>query len=325
MFLLSPPTFGWDAAILLLLSGSLSVVVAATLWLRIPRHRLPLSRSCVRIIQGLSCMSFLLVAYGSFLEPHILVTRRFSVPFPFAEPMKIAVVSDLHVGPYKGKDWIARVVQHVNQHLPDMVLIPGDFIFDAQTDLEELSPLAELRAPHGVFAVIGNHDDGHYLSLLRSPYTLPDRSRDLTTMLERMNIHVLRNTHAFVDIGDQQIAVAGIDDLWSNGSNIAGALTGIPDAVPVILVSHQPDVILQEKSKRAALIVTGHTHGGQIRLPLLGPVASLPTSLGRSYDQGLFPIGDRTTLAITRGAGETMVRARLFAWPEVMLLTTSSQ
>ena len=82
---------------------------------------------------------------------------------------------------------------------------------------------------------------------------------------------------------------------------------------PIIMLAHDPSVILENHARYPHLIVSGHTHGGQIRLPFIGPIGRLPTQLGRKYDQGLFAVDKDTTLAITRGVGESGARARLFA------------
>ena len=107
-----------------------------------------------------------------------------------------------------------------------------------------------------------------------------------------------------------------------NEDNIGAALDGIADDLPIILLSHNPSVINQNDSLQADLIVSGHTHGGQIRLPGIGPLGGVPTDIDQKYDQGTFAINNHTTLAITRGLGESSPRARLFAWPEILLLET---
>ncbi len=319
MFLLSPNIFWWDLAILLLLAGSLSVILLSWRFLRRPRNG--------RIARGIAWIAhigciilFVTVGYGSFIEPHILITREFAVRLPVSQSLKIAVISDLHVGPYKGRSWVARVVQQVNAQLPDIVLIPGDFLFDASADVTDLEPLRDLRAPLGVFAVDGNHDSGHYLHLNGQPYGADDRRSDLNAYLTGLGVNVLENTHRILPLLNGSVAIAGVKDIWSKDSDLAATLRGIPETVPTILVSHHPDVIIDPHSQAAGLIVAGHTHGGQFRLPFYGPIPHLPTMLGQAYDQGTFALDSTHTLAITRGVGETLARARLFAWPEVMVL-----
>ncbi len=321
MFLLEPDIFVWDLAILLLISGGLMLFFLSRLWIK--RNPLPcIGKLLVGLLGIVGLLGSLLTIYGSFIEPQILVTTRATVSFPFSQPLRIAVISDLHVGPYTGKAFIQRVVDRVNNTLPDMVLIAGDFLFTPESSQEGLDPLSELRAPLGVFAVMGNHDMGRYQTLTGKKKVLEDKTDELSALLTRERIIVLQNQSQLITLPQGTIAIAGVDDLWSDKADLGATLKGIPDDVPVILLTHNPDIILDPRSHRASLIVAGHTHGGQFRLPFIGAIAPIPTRTGKKYDQGVFLIDKKTTLAITRGIGETLARARLFAWPEVMVLET---
>lgn len=247
---------------------------------------------------------------------------HYSVDLPVSEPLKIAVVSDLHVGPYKGKRFIRQLVRTINNTLPDIVLLAGDFVSAENSDFTALSPLAEIRASLGVFGVLGNHDQGQHATIFGKRYSTLNRGEDIASELERLGIHMLRNEHS-ITRGVDALAIAGIDDLWTGDANLNAAFENLPPNVTAILLSHNPDVIEDSRSRRANLIVSGHTHGGQIRLPFLGPVPPMPIHISQKYDQGMFTIDPSTQLAITRGAGETWARARLFAWPEVLLLNAS--
>ncbi len=326
MFLLSPLIFPWDMAILLLLAGSFAIGFAAR---RARARRCGwLVRFLSIIVELLTITIFVTVAYGSFVEPQIIVTTRYVVPLTTTHPIKIAIISDLHAGPYKGADFYRRVVRNVNALLPDIIVLDGDFILEdtVRSDtLLALEPLRDLRSAMGTFAVLGNHDHGVYEHvLIRSGGPHNDQSDYLAAALRSLGIQVLRNEHALINMGTERIAVVGIDDLWAGKANLAAALAGIDPSARVILLSHNPDVIRDPLSARANLIISGHTHGGQIRLPFFGPLASLPTRIGPQYDQGIFRITGSTTLAITHGVGESGPRARLFAWPEVLMLTTQS-
>jgi predicted MPP superfamily phosphohydrolase len=102
--------------------------------------------------------------------------------------------------------------------------------------------------------------------------------------------------------------------------DLSTTLKEVKDTHPLILLSHNPDVILRDEHKRAALIISGHTHGGQFRLPLIGAIAPIPNELGRRYDRGIFTLDNGVILAITQGMGETMARARIFCPPEILML-----
>ncbi|MBT3834756.1 metallophosphoesterase [Candidatus Peribacteria bacterium] len=122
--------------------------------------------------------------------------------------------------------------------------------------------------------------------------------------------------------GNKKLYIAGVNDACTGRDDLELALPKPQQKSAIILMAHDPSVILDDKIKYAHLIVSGHTHGGQIRLPFIGPLISLPTQLGRKYDQGLFAIDKDTNLFISRGLGESGARARLFAPPEIVLLNT---
>lgn len=262
------------------------------------------------------------VVYGSFIEPKILRITEYDINLSLTEPLKIAVVSDLHIGPYKGKQFTQKLVRTVNNTLPDIVLLVGDFVYAEESDLSALEPLKELRASLGVFGVLGNHDQGQHATFLGERYFTFNRGEDIADALENMGVQMLRNTH-IVSRGVDALALAGIDDLWTGDAKLAEALTDVPENLTTILLSHNPSVIEDSLSRRADLIVSGHTHGGQIRLPGIGPLRPMPIRISQKYDQGVFTVDPSTQLAITRGAGETWARARLFAWPEILLLNAS--
>ncbi len=325
MFLLSPTIFLWDLAILLMMATGLCLFFTSAVWIHDHRgaDASPRRLYSAGLVGFIGLLGTLVVAYGSFIEPQIIVTNEYATPFPATKPLKIAVIADMHVGPYKGAAFLERVVKRVNAELPDVILIAGDFLYDENSDLRLLEPLKDLHASLGVYGVTGNHDAGHFLSVIirhHQPYTERDRSDELTAYLERIGITVLRNQSRILNLPNGNIAIAGTDDVWSASHSLSGALANIPDEIPLILLAHNPDIILDPQSHRAQLIVAGHTHGGQFRLPFIGPIAPFPDRLGHKFDQGLFQIDGDTTLAITRGVGETLARARLFAWPEIMIL-----
>lgn len=323
MFLLNSDIFFWDLAILLIMTLSFCGGVICFTWIK--RHN---DRSLRKVLVSFLCLfsffSFFLFIYASFIEPHIIVVTNVSVTHPLAQPMKIAVISDTHVGPYKGKAFLERVVQKTNNLLPDIVLMPGDFVFTRSADPNDLSPFKDLNAPLGVFAVLGNHDVGEYQSLTGERYSGKDRGENIAQKLESFSVNVLRNEHAILPLPNAKVAIAGIDDLWTGHHNLLASISGIPENTYTILLSHNPSVIDAPQSSAAHLIVSGHTHGGQLRIPGVGPLTELPTSLGKAFDQGLFDLDESRTLAITRGIGESSARTRLFAWPEIMLIEVQS-
>ncbi len=320
MFLLTPDVFPWDLAIALGMAGSFAILAWSVLSMRLARRLR--SRLLLGFLGVLGLLGFSTLLWGSFIEPRIITVTRAAVALPYPQPLRIAVLSDLHVGHYSSRSFIQRVVDRTNAERPDLVLLAGDYIQFHNSSLEDLEPLKDLQAPMGVFGILGNHEVGMYRLYHNGPFVKRDREQEMTGFLRSVNVTVLRNAQVTIPTSRGPLIIAGIDDLWTGHADLGAALTDIPSRTPVILITHNPDVIRETQSLRAHLIVAGHTHGGQIRLPFWGPVPRLPTHLGQEYDQGLFPVDPDTTLAITRGVGASGPRARLLAPPEILMLET---
>jgi len=253
--------------------------------------------------------AWLVIFYGSIIEPRFISVNEyeFSLSDNASSNLRVAVLSDLHMGPYKKAGWTSQVVRQTNELQPDMVWLVGDYIFDQAEQADMLSALSQIEAPLGVYAVTGNHD--YY-----------DENVDyVIAELKEHGITVLQNESQEIGIDTGGFVLAGVDDLWYGG-NLSQTLQDLGTDDSVVLLSHNPDAVLSEiVIEKADLVVSGHTHGGQIRLPWLGPISDIPDLLGRDYDQGLFEF-QGTNLLISSGLGETGPRARLFNPPEIVLL-----
>lgn len=265
-----------------------------------------------------------LTIYGSFIEPRLIRLNKKIIHISALPKIRIAVVADIHVGPYKRTGYVQRIVKKVMSLHADIIVLPGDFIFDHHSDVSYLKPLKELNAPLGVYAILGNHDAGLHLTggLLKegTPYRTQDRTDDVVEILKSAGITMLRNTSVTHEIDGVRFSLAGVDDIWMESSDARSTLEAIHGKTPVILLAHNPDIILQEEHALADLIISGHTHGGQVRMPFVGPVFGLPDKIGKAFDQGIFTLKNGTVLAITHGIGETMGRMRLFCPPEILML-----
>lgn len=310
----------WDSLIALFILCGIALVFFGvkaerkSRWIRIPA-----------IVFG--SLFSLTVAYGSFIESRLITVTEADITLPTVNNLSIAAISDLHMGPYKGKEYIGKVVEKINALQPDLVFLLGDYVYFGGDPGDDLTPLADLRARYGVFGVMGNHEYGCTSGGggKSRVYGTFDASRKILRALERSGVRMLNNESVEVDlIEGRSLFIAGIDDACSRRDDVLAALPEITKKSSIILLAHDPSVILDNQTTYAHLIVAGHTHGGQIRLPFIGPVPALPTQLPRSYDQGLFPIDQNTVLAITRGLGESGPRARLFAPPEILVLRVRS-
>lgn len=249
--------------------------------------------------------------WGSFIEPRLLRVRRYEVG-EGDRALKVAFLSDIHVGPYKGARWVRRLVRATNALAPDVVLLGGDFLHESAADLPKLAPFAGFRAPLGAFAILGNHDEYQ-------------ASVEAKAWFEAHGPELLLNRSVRLAAPGGEVTLAGVDDDWYGETDLTEAFRGIPADVPLVALLHNPELAPPAAERlrgRSAptVFLSGHTHAGQIRLPFLGSVMPLPHRLGRRFDRGVFRVGD-AELVIGAGTGESGPRARLFCPPELLLVT----
>ncbi len=221
---------------------------------------------------------------------------------PDADGMRVALVSDLHLGSITGREFCRQVVDLVNAQRPDMVLLAGD-LTDGRADelLDAVRPLADLRAPDGVFFATGNHEF----------YFDPD---GWLATLPTLGMRVLANEG--VDV--RGLLVAGVHDIQGaptgRGPDMDAALAGRADGQPVIMISHSPSLVHDAADRGVELMVSGHTHGGQF-IPGKWIIGLTTPALSGRYD-----FGD-TQVFVTNGAGFWGPIARLGADPDITMLT----
>ncbi len=223
-------------------------------------------------------------------------------------PLRVALLSDLHVaGPDMPPERLARIVTQVNALKPDLVLIAGDLVSDKRVSThrysedEAVAPLARLRARFGVVAVLGNHD--HWRSTV-----------GMRRALEANRVTVLSNSV----IRRAGLILAGADDDFTGRGNPAALARAVEAlAGPVVTLSHSPDIV-PKLPPRFGLILAGHTHCGQIALPLIGRPATMSRH-GDRFACGLIREGDRT-IVVSAGLGTSLLPVRIGAPPDLWLL-----
>jgi len=255
--------------------------------------------------------AFVALGYWNAVQDPLVREARLALPgWPKdAKPLRVALVSDIHAqGPDMTPARVARLMEQVNAQHPDLILLAGDLTGDRDLATSHYTPdeiagaLAGLRAPLGVWAVLGNHDHWADAPAMRRA-------------LEARNIHVLANSAARVG----PLTLAGADDAHSRHDNIpatdraAAALPG-----PLLLLTHSPDLIPRLPS-RFGLVFAGHTHCGQAVLPLIGTLVS-SSRYGKRYECGLIHEGGRT-IVVTSGLGTSVVPLRYGAPPDFWLVT----
>jgi predicted MPP superfamily phosphohydrolase len=269
-------------------------------------------RGILRFLSVLTVISWFV--YAGWLEPASLRLASYTVqqPSPLLKGLRIAVISDLHAGaPYIDIAKIDRVVAMTNDAKPDLVLLTGDYVITGVLGGRRMpiktivAHLKGLHAPLGVYAVQGNHDRGQNPDLIAQAFN-------------RAGIPDLENAHRMLPPPRQTITLVGIGDRASHGAEPARALAGVRG--PALCFTHSPD-IFPRLPDTCALTIAGHTHGGQVWLPLLGRPAMFEGSrYGQRYALGTIREGGRT-LFVTTGIGTSWVPLRFMVPPEISLLT----
>ena len=249
-------------------------------------------------------------AYATLIEPYNYLVSQTDVylknlPERF-ENYRITQLTDVHHSRILGIEEVIRVVQLAQQTRPDIFVLTGDYSTSYRRYIEPCAEaLGSLSAPDGVWAVLGNHD--HYTD-----------SELTTRALERQRIVVLNNKNTSLRRGSDVLQLSGIDDWTWNATDWTKAFAGINKKTPTILLSHQPSVLEFEQTQNVSLILSGHTHGGQIKIPWLGTPAKFATKDLR-FAQGLFRHHD-VQLYVSSGTGVIGLPIRFGVRPEIAVL-----
>jgi len=284
-------------------------------WARSPRAHQVLRALLLVGIPGIG-------AYAHLIEPTWLKVKRLTLPLhnlPLSlDGFRLVHLSDLHIGSAVPGWFFHRVIETVRQLAPDAIVLTGDFVHTRPENSQELvALLSKLQAPQGVFAVLGNHD---YAVNYPGHPGLPGAEDVVITALEQAGITLLRNEWLPIGGGQCPLAVIGIEDLWSGRAQTA-PLQDIPASYPRILLSHNPDIVQFLPPDSFDLLLCGHTHGGQVRVPPFPPPVTAISN--RRFWGGLFAHG-RSWVFVSRGIGYTW-RVRLAARPECVEITLTGQ
>lgn len=259
--------------------------------------------------------------WAFFIEPRMLVLREVEVSSPAwsGAPLRVGVISDVHIGPNMSPDRVERLVARMNAEAPDIVLLVGDYISGhlppgSRSDRENaelqrgLAALGRLEAPLGTVAVLGNHDwwyDGPVVE----------------DALMAEGVAVLENQSIRVDRGDgTAFWLAGLADYDSERAipDWETTLGRVPESDDVLALGHWPDIFWGAPD-RVALTVAGHSHCGQVNLPVLGRLVSVSPG-SAEWPCGLYEDGGRQ-LYVTGGVGVSVLPVRFRAPPEMAIVT----
>ena len=265
----------------------------------------------------------LLGGYATFVEPGRvrLRTQPFALPGlpPALEGLKVIHLTDLHLGRFISVAYLAEVVRQCNALRPDLVLLTGDYVHGSGRFIDPVAGIiGGLRPRFGLVGVLGNHDYW-------------EGARHSRRALRRVGVRLVDNDRVWVGpnglhttaSADAGLCVAGVGDLWEERVDVDAALDGVDPTLPRLLLSHNPDVAelasVRATPHRVDLMLAGHTHGGQVRLPGTRALIT-PSRHGNKYAHGLVQ-GPAFPVNVSAGLGLTILPVRFLVPPEIVLLT----
>ncbi|HEU0295648.1 MAG TPA: metallophosphoesterase [Anaerolineales bacterium] len=255
--------------------------------------------------------------YGFWIEPNWLRVEEVNLKLRRLAPdfhgLRIAQVSDIHMGGWMNVERLQRVADAVIDQRPDLFLLTGDFLtghtFDGTSEqhLQELiTVLSPLAKSIPCYAVLGNHDYWTNAGAVRE-------------MLRSCGMIDLTNSVFTVTRGNERLYLCGVDDVWEGEVRLDQVIESLADDAPAILLAHEPDFAdVSSRSRRFDLQLSGHSHGGQVVVPFYGPLV-LPY-LGQKYSSGLYQVGEMYQYT-NRGVGMLDPPVRFNCPPEITLLT----
>lgn len=257
---------------------------------------------------------------GFFIEPNELIVDKVTLKLNKWDKkhnnIKIAVVSDIHAGaPFISLNKVKNIVKMVNREKPDLILLPGDFVGQGVIGGKLIKPeliakeLSGLKSKYGIISVLGNNDwkyDG-------------DKVR---YALEKQNITVLENSSKEIIINGKQLYIAGLADLTKRFPDVPKTMSEIKGQKSILMLSHNPDVF-PFIPNNVSLTIAGHTHGGQVNLPVVGRLI-VPSAFGERYATG-FVEENNKDLYVSTGIGTSILPVRFRVVPEIEILTIQSK
>ncbi len=267
-------------------------------------------RHCLKLMGGAGALG-LMASYPIFIERYIVLTNTYRIPvqnLPQAfSGFRIVHLTDLHLGFLVPLSLIRSVVARANRIEADLIVCTGDYVHEkrATTQIDAVwSVLAELQASSGVLSVLGNHD--HWADTDRSRHWLARTGQDLS--------HRVRA----ITRDGKRLWFAGAGDLWEDHQPLDELLGDIPESDCRIVLAHNPDTADTEHTSPVDLMISGHTHGGQVDIPFVGtPV--LPVK-NKSYSHGLKTSPSGFPVFISRGIGWAVYPIRFNCYPEIAIL-----
>ncbi len=246
-----------------------------------------------------------------FLEARWCRVTRRTIALPNLPPpfrgTTVALLADVHHGPFVPLAYVRHIVELTNALRPDIVALAGDYVHRSASYIAPaIGELGKLTATLGRFAVRGNHDNWESVRLSRAA-------------LAAAKIPDLNNRGIWLERRGARLRVCGVGDLWTDRQYLGAALGDATERDAVLLLSHNPDFVETLRDPRVGLVLSGHTHGGQVVVPGYGaPI--VPSRYGQKYLYGLVQ-GPCARVFVTRGVGTVTPPVRFLCRPEIVLIT----
>ncbi|HSG41721.1 MAG TPA: metallophosphoesterase [Anaerolineales bacterium] len=266
---------------------------------------------------GFASMTLGIAGYGYLMEPGWVVIERINLKLKRLSPafsgIRIAQISDIHMGGWMNVERFQQVVDKVIGEDPDILLVTGDYLLghdfneDAERNLQELTDiLTQLTGTIPTYGILGNHDYWTNAKAVRA-------------MLRASGVIELTNSVFTLSRGNAKLHLCGVDDIWEGDVRLDSFLDQLPEDGAAILLAHEPDFAdVSAATGRFDLQVSGHSHGGQVVIPFYGPPV-LPY-LGEKYPIGLYKIGEMFQYT-NRGVGMASLPVRINCPPEITIFT----
>ncbi len=270
-----------------------------------------------RFLGGVSLAAAGTFGYAHFIEAEQLQTSYATVQLSNGtrEPLKLLHLSDLHASPVVTLDYIGRAIARALTWNPDVICVTGDFVTQRLAPAEKYARLLrQLSEAAPCFATLGNHDGGRWAGEHGGYSDIAW----IINILGESRIRLLHNTAAQMRIRDWPLQFIGIGDTWAAHMDVEAAFRAADLSVPTILLSHNPDSKSEVASRHWQLMLSGHTHGGQLRVPWLGATPFAPVR-DKRFVAGLHRWSDRW-IHVTKGIGN-VYGMRINCPPEISFLT----
>lgn len=248
-----------------------------------------------------------------FIEPNISSISYRNVRLPYLPPalngLKVVHLTDFHYKPDKNESLMDSIIEKVNRVGPDLILLTGDYVDGDYPDVAPLiEKLSRLKSKHGIYASMGNHDG--WLAT----------GEHYREKFAEIGIPLLINENIKLTINNEHLYIAATDYIWDGNPDPVKTLKGIPNNAPLITLVHEPDyfdTMLEHHDHHLQL--SGHTHGGQCRIPFLN-YAPRKVKYGRNYIHGIYKKKD-SSVWVSKGIGTTGIKVRFSCLPEIAVLT----